>query len=135
VFWSFRVMVAAGFAMLGFFILAVLFSLRNDVERRRWFLKIAPWMIPVPFIACETGWLVAELGRQPWTVYGILPTWMSASTHSVTYMAFSLIGFVLIYSAFIVVEMFLMVRAVRQGPGHHGGGDASSNLELANAEA
>ena len=135
VFWSFRTMVAAGFAMLGFFILAVLFSLRNDVERRRWFLKIAPWMIPVPFIACETGWLVAELGRQPWTVYGILPTWMSASTHSVAYMGFSLAGFVLIYSAFIVVEMFLMVRAVRRGPDDHGGGGDKPALHALGAEA
>ena len=54
--------------------------------------------------------------RQPWTVYEILPTWMSASTHSVAYMAFSLTGFLLLYSIFILIEMYLMVRAVRQGP-------------------
>ncbi|GAB3034150.1 cytochrome ubiquinol oxidase subunit I [Oleiagrimonas citrea] len=135
VFWAFRTMVAFGFAMLAFFILAVVFTLRNNVERRRWFLKIAPWMIPVPFIANEAGWLVAELGRQPWTVYGVLPTWMSASTHSVTYMVFSLAGFVLIYSAFIAVEMFLMVRAIRRGPDDHGDHKPSPALTTANAEA
>ncbi len=116
IFWSFRIMVAAGFAMLAFLILATIYSLNNRITEKRWLLRIAPWFIPVPFLACEVGWLVAEMGRQPWTVYGILPTWMSASTHSVAYMVFSLTGFVLIYSVFIVVEMYLMVRAVRRGP-------------------
>jgi cytochrome d ubiquinol oxidase subunit I len=73
-------------------------------------------MIPVPFIANECGWIVAEVGRQPWTVYNVLPTWMSASTHSVGYMVFSLIGFVSIYTIFIVIEMMLMVKAIKQGP-------------------
>ncbi len=120
VFWSFRLMVGFGLLMLAYFVMAVIYTLRNRVQDQRWFLRAAVWMIPVPFLANETGWLVAELGRQPWTVYGVLPTWMSASTHSVGYMAFSLIGFVTLYSAFIVVEMFLMLRAIRHGPDEPG---------------
>ena len=116
VFWSFRIMVAAAFGMLAFLILATIYSLRGQIADKRWFLKIAPWMIPVPFIANEAGWVVAELGRQPWTVYGQLPTWVSASTHSVGYMIFSLTGFVAIYTLFIVVEMYLMVKFIKQGP-------------------
>lgn len=116
VFWSFRIMVGLGLAMLGYFILAVIYTLRNEVERQRAFLRIALWSIPVPFVANEMGWLVAEIGRQPWTVYQMLPTWMSASTHSVAYMVFSLAGFVALYSIFIAIEMYLMVRSVRQGP-------------------
>lgn len=119
IFWSFRAMVAMGLAMLAFFVLAVIFSLRNDIQHQRWFLKIAVWMIPVPFLASETGWLVAELGRQPWTVYGMLPTWMSASTHSVGYMIFSLVGFVGLYTAFIIAEMYLLLRSIRTGPDPH----------------
>ena len=115
-FWTFRLMVAFGLLMLAYFVLAVIFSLRRDIHRQRWFLRIAPWMIPVPFIACEMGWLTAEIGRQPWTVYGVLPTWMSASSHSVGYMAFSLAGFVLLYSIFIAIEMYLMVKFIRKGP-------------------
>ncbi len=65
------------------------------------------------------GWVTAEVGRQPWTVFGILPTWMSASSHSVAYMVFSLVGFVLLYSIFIVIEMFLMIKFVRRGPEPH----------------
>ena len=124
IFWSFRAMVAMGLAMLAFFVLAVIFSLRNDIQRHRWFLKLAVWMVPVPFLACETGWLVAELGRQPWTVYQLLPTWMSASTHSIGYMIFSLVGFVALYTVFIVAEMYLMLRAIRKGPEQPHGDDA-----------
>ncbi len=116
VFWAFRMMVGLGLLMLAFFVLAMLYTLPNIVQTKTWFLRVAVWMIPVPFLANECGWLTAELGRQPWTVYGVLPTWMSASTHSVGYMAFSLIGFVTLYTGFIIVEMYLMTRAVRQGP-------------------
>jgi cytochrome d ubiquinol oxidase subunit I len=127
IFWSFRIMVGMGLFMLAFFILSVIFSLRNDVHRQRWFLRLAPWMIPVPFLACEMGWIVAELGRQPWTVYEMLPTWMSASSHSVGYMIFSLVGFVSLYTIFIVIEMYLMVKFIRKGPDLHGGGGAAAS--------
>ncbi len=115
-FWSFRIMILSGFVMLIFLIAATVYSLNNTVYQRRGLLKTAVWLIPVPYIACELGWVVAEMGRQPWTVYGVLPTWMSASTHSVGYMAFSLIGFVLIYTTFAVVEVYLMLKFIRKGP-------------------
>lgn len=120
VFWSFRIMVLAGFAMLVLMILGAMYSIKRMELRRRWFLWLAVWFIPVPFLACEFGWLVAELGRQPWTVFGMLPTWFSVSTHSVPYMVFSLAGFVALYSIFIVVEMYLMVKFIRRGPDERG---------------
>lgn len=116
IFWSFRVMVALGLLMLGYFLLAIILTLANKVHHYRWFLRGAVWMIPVPFLACEMGWLVAEVGRQPWTVYEVLPTWLSASTHSLTYMIVSLVGFVVIYTIFAVIEIFLMLRSIRKGP-------------------
>jgi len=128
IFWAFRLMVGFGFLMLVFFVFGMIYSLRNEVDRKPWFLWFSLFLIPIPFLACEMGWLTAELGRQPWTVFGLLPTWMSASSHSVAYMTFSLIGFVLLYSIFIAIEMFLMVRAIRQGPDkHHGGDDEKSS--------
>ena len=135
VFWSFRAMVGFGLLMLAFFVLAVIYTLRNKVQDKRWFLIAAAWMIPIPFLANEAGWLVAELGRQPWTVFGMLPTWMTASTHSVGYMAFSLIGFVLLYTIFIAVEMYLMVRSIRQGPQEPGGRRAHRHEATADAAA
>ncbi len=121
VFWAFRVMIALGLLMLAYFVFAVQLTLRNRIQNVRWFLAAAVWLIPVPFIACEMGWLVAEIGRQPWTVYEVLPTWLSVSTHSVGYMVFSLAGFVLLYTVFMIIEMYLMIRFVRQGPDEHGG--------------
>lgn len=137
VFWSFRVMVAAGILMLGFFVLATIYTLKNEVQNSPRFLRFSMWMIPVPFIACEAGWIVAEVGRQPWTVYEVLPTWLSASTHSVSYMIFSIIGFLLLYTIFFIVEMFLMLREIRKGPddSHGGGHQPSPTLAAPNAHA
>ena len=117
VFWSFRIMVGLGLLMLAYFLMAVIYSLRRDLERRQGFLRWGLWMIPVPFVASEAGWVVAEVGRQPWSVYEILPTWMSASTHTESYLVFSLAGFVVLYTVFVTVEMYLLVRTIRRGPG------------------
>jgi cytochrome d ubiquinol oxidase subunit I len=116
VFWSFRVMVGFGLLMLGYTVLATLMTLANKVERQRWFQRVSVLMIAVPFLACEAGWLVAEVGRQPWTVYETLPTWLSVSTHSEAYMIFSLSGFILLYTIFAIIEMFLMLYFIRKGP-------------------
>jgi cytochrome d ubiquinol oxidase subunit I len=117
-FWSFRIMVVFGFVFIAIFAIGAYYSLRNEIERHPWLLRITMWSIPVPILVCEYGWLVAEVGRQPWSVYGWLPTFVSASTHSVAYMVFSLVGFALLYSLFIAVELYLMFRFARLGPGH-----------------
>ncbi|MFW8566384.1 cytochrome ubiquinol oxidase subunit I [Orrella sp. 11846] len=124
IFWAFRIMVGLGLLMLLYFVTAIVLTLSNKVHEKRWFLRASVWMIPVPFIACEMGWIVAEVGRQPWTVYEVLPTWLSASTHSVTYMIVSLIGFVLLYTVFAIIEVFLMTRKIKEGP------PPASDLEL-----
>jgi cytochrome d ubiquinol oxidase subunit I len=121
-FWSFRIMVGLGCAMLALFALAMLSTLRDDKEHKRWLLKWALWMLPVPWISCEFGWIVAEYGRQPWTIYGVLPTHLSVSTLGIGSLYGSLAGFVAFYTALLVVEIFLMVRFARQGPGSLGMG-------------
>jgi cytochrome d ubiquinol oxidase subunit I len=121
-FWSFRIMVGLGCAMLALFALAMLSTLRDDRQHKRWLLKWALWMLPVPWISCEFGWIVAEYGRQPWTIYGVLPTHLSVSTLGIGNLYGSLAGFVAFYTALLVVEIFLMVRFARQGPGSLGMG-------------
>lgn len=115
-FWSFRAMVAAGFAMLVF--LAYAFWTTNFRGGRypAWFLRAAVLMIPVPWLACELGWFVAEFGRQPWTVEGLLPTFVSASRLSVLDLLITLTGFVALYTALLVIEVRLMLAAIRKGP-------------------
>ncbi|MEP1871531.1 MAG: cytochrome ubiquinol oxidase subunit I, partial [Paraglaciecola sp.] len=72
-FWSFRIMVAAGFAMLIIFGLSFYYSTKHQITKPRWLLKAAFWGLPLPWIACEAGWFVAEYGRQPWSIAEILP--------------------------------------------------------------
>jgi cytochrome d ubiquinol oxidase subunit I len=115
-FWAFRIMVGCGVFMLITFTLALVSASRRAIMRQRWLLKLAIITIPMPWIASEMGWIVAELGRQPWTVAEVLPTWMSVSSLTVGDLLFSLTGFVLLYTALLVVEMYLMVKFARKGP-------------------
>ena len=79
-------------------------------------------MLPAPWIASELGWVVAEYGRQPWTIYGVLPTHMSVSTLSVNSLYGSLAGFIGFYTVLLIVEIYLMQKFARQGPGSLGTG-------------
>jgi cytochrome d ubiquinol oxidase subunit I len=134
-FWTFRIMVAMGFAMLALFGLALWYSIKGCFATRTWLLKWALWFLPVPWLACEMGWFVAEYGRQPWTIYGVLPTHLSVSTLTVESLYGSLAGFVGFYTLLLVVEMYLMVRFARQGPGSLGTGRYLNETHHAAAKA
>ena len=121
-FWGFRIMVGLGFAMLALFAAAFWSTLKTANMHKPWLLRWALWMLPAPWIACELGWFVAEYGRQPWTIYGVLPTHLSVSAQSVNSLYGSLAGFVGFYTALAVVEMFLMIKFARLGPGSLGTG-------------
>jgi cytochrome bd ubiquinol oxidase subunit I len=121
-FWAFRVMVGLGFAMLALFALAFWHTVKAAGHHPRWLLRWALWMLPAPWIACELGWFVAEYGRQPWTIYGVLPTHLSVSSLSVNDLYASLAGFIAFYTLLLVIEMVLMIRFARQGPGSLGTG-------------
>ena len=115
-FWSFRLMVAMGFAMLVLFALAAWYSVKGTFDAKPWLLRWSLWFLPVPWLACELGWFVAEYGRQPWTIYGVLPTHLSVSTLSVGSLYGSLAGFIAFYTLLLIVEMFLMIKFVKKGP-------------------
>ncbi len=97
-FWGFRVMVGIGFALLALFAAAFYYTLRGDFARQRWLLWSALLCLPAPWIAAELGWFVAEYGRQPWTIYGVLPTHLSVSTLSIGSLYGSLLGFLVFYT-------------------------------------
>jgi cytochrome bd ubiquinol oxidase subunit I len=121
-FWSFRVMVGLGFLMLALFTLSFGSTLRSACTQKRWLLRWAVLMLPAPWVASELGWFVAEYGRQPWTIYGVLPTHLSVSSLSVESLYGSLAGFVVFYTVLLVVEVYLMVKFARMGPGSLGTG-------------
>jgi cytochrome d ubiquinol oxidase subunit I len=121
-FWSFRIMVACGFTLLALFVLAFYYCARRIVADRTWLLKFALWTMPLPWIASEIGWVVAEYGRQPWTISGILPTYLSASNLSVGQLYFSLAGFIGFYTLLLIIEVWLMLKYIKLGPSCLGSG-------------
>ena len=114
-FWTFRIMVALGFYFIAFFAYAFWLSTKRDFDHPG-FLRLCVWTLPLPWIACELGWFVAEYGRQPWAIDGILPTGLAASALSVPQVLFTLGGFVVFYSSLLVVDVFLMRKYVSLGP-------------------
>ena len=118
-FWSFRVMAGIGFLMIALFGTAfVLASLRLHGSTR-WFLYAAVAALPLPWIAIELGWIVAEVGRQPWAIDGVLPTFLASSTLSRGALWTTIVGFTLLYGTLAVIEVRLMLAAIRHGPVEH----------------
>ncbi|PJD96649.1 MAG: cytochrome d terminal oxidase subunit 1 [Legionella sp.] len=115
-FFSFRIMVACGLYFILLFALGFYLSAKNKLHTTRWYHRMAFYSLPLPWIAAELGWVVAEYGRQPWVVQGVLPTFMGASSLSSGQVMTSLTGFVLFYTILAVVELYLMVKYIRLGP-------------------
>lgn len=115
-FFTFRIMVAMGFLMLILVALAFWHSARQTIDQQTWLQKALLWAIPVPWIACEMGWFVAEFGRQPWSIGEVLPTFLSASTRSELDLILSIAFFVLLYTGFLIAEVYLMFKYARLGP-------------------
>ena len=113
---SFRIMVACGFLILFVFVMAFFACASRRVLQYRWLLWAAVLSIPLPWIACEMGWFVAEYGRQPWSIAERLPTFLSVSTRTAGELYFSLFGFAAFYSFFLVIEVYLMLKYIRLGP-------------------
>jgi cytochrome d ubiquinol oxidase subunit I len=115
-FWVFRIMVAAGFFMLFLFATSFYYCAKRIADQKRWLLRMALYGIPVPWIAAEAGWFVAEYGRQPWAIGEILPTSLATSTLSTGDLIFSLSGFIGFYTLLLVAELYLMFKYARLGP-------------------
>jgi len=115
-FWSFRFMVGLGFYFIALFVVAFWLSAKRKLDAHRLFLKFAFWSLPLPWIAAELGWIVAEYGRQPWVIEGVLPTALGVSSTAAGNVLFSLLGFALFYSSLLVADVYLMVKYIRLGP-------------------
>lgn len=114
-FWSFRIMAGVGFTMIALFATAfVLCSMRRFDQR--WFLRLCVLALPLPWVATELGWVIAEMGRQPWAIEGVLPTALGASSLSRAALWTTIVGFTLLYGTLAVIEVGLILRTVRRGP-------------------
>lgn len=115
-FWSFRIMVGCGFIMLFVFGAALLQTCRQRITHKPWVLKAALWSIPLPWIAIEAGWFVAEYGRQPWAIGEVLPVTVAVSSQTIENLITSLAIILSLYTVFIFVESYLIVTVARKGP-------------------
>jgi cytochrome d ubiquinol oxidase subunit I len=115
-FWTFRIMVAIGLYLIALTGTFFFLSARRSLDRYRWLLWVAVYSIPLPWIAAEAGWFVAEFGRQPWIIEGVLPTAAAVSDLGAMTVLMTIIGFVALYTVLLVIEMGLMLRGIRKGP-------------------
>ncbi len=116
-FLSFRLMVGFGMLFILLSFLGWIFSRKDRLESKTLFLRIMLYALPLPYIAGQLGWIVAEVGRQPWIVYGLLRTSdaVSRSIDTTQVMA-SLIGFTLLYGSLALVDIYLLSKNAKRGP-------------------
>jgi len=115
-FWSFRTMVGVGSALPFIFLLFIIYAYKDRLENRKWLLKL--WLVSflLAFLGQELGWVVAELGRQPWTVQNMLPTKMSTSHTDVRAVKLTFFLFIAIFTPLIIAEVKIMLAAIRKWP-------------------
>lgn len=115
-FWLFRVMVAIGMFLIVLTGVFFVLSAKRQLDKHRWLLKVAVFAIPLPWIAIEAGWLVAEFGRQPWVIEGVLPTAVAVSNLGIKTLMLTLVSFVVLYTILCVIEIKLLIKVIRKGP-------------------
>jgi cytochrome d ubiquinol oxidase subunit I len=117
-FYSFHIMVMLGFFFVLVFALSLYFLFRDTLVRNRWFLWVALFSIPLPYIAGELGWVVAEMGRQPWIIQDLMPVSAAVSNIKAGSVIVTFILFAVLFTALLVAEISIMVRQIKKGPKH-----------------
>ena len=120
-FYSFHIMVFLGFYFILFFILVLWYTLRNRIETRKKFLWIALLTLPLPYLAGQAGWIVAEVGRQPWVIQDYLPTVAAVSQINASAVQITFWLFALVFTGLLIAEISIMTKQIKLGPKHEGG--------------
>ncbi len=115
-FWSFRIMAGVGTALPIIFLLFLIYAYKDRLEEKKWLLKLWLFSFFLAFLGQELGWVVAEVGRQPWTVQNMLPTKMSTSHTDVRAVQLTFFLFIAIFTPLIIAEFKIMLAAIRKGP-------------------
>lgn len=117
-FWAFRVMVGLGTLFVFFFIVTLFVSYKKDITRMKWLHVAGLALLPLGYIASEAGWLVAEFGRQPWTIQDMLPTWIAVSDIGASSVMLTFFIFLALFTLLLFVEVNIMCKAIKKGPEH-----------------
>lgn len=116
VFYSFRIMVILGGYFIFFLILVLWFARKNILPKYKWFLMLAIASVPLVYICGEAGWIVAEVGRQPWTIQSLLPIKASVSGVSSSNVVATVIIFVTLFTTLLVAELMIAFNQIKKGP-------------------
>lgn len=115
-FWSFRIMIGLGGLFILYYIIVLFMLYRKSILNNRWIMSLGIILIPLAYIASESGWLVAEFGRQPWTIQDMLPTWVAVSDLSSGSVALTFFLFLLLFTAMLCAEISIMCKQIKKGP-------------------
>lgn len=118
-FYSFHTMVGLGTWFILLFILVLYFTMINEVEKKRWLLYLALWTIPLAYVAQECGWIVAEVGRQPWAIQDLLPVGMATSNIASTSVMITFWLFAVLFTGLLIAEVKIMLTQIKNGPEAH----------------
>lgn len=116
VFWSFRVMVGLGMWFVVLFVWMLALEKRGKLGHKRWPLHLALWSIPLVYLASQAGWIVAEVGRQPWTIQDLLPTVAAVSRIDAASVQVTFWIFAALFTALLIAEIGIMTKQIRKGP-------------------
>lgn len=120
-FYSFRIMVFLGGFFLILFIYFFWISIKNKVEGKRWLYLIAIFSIPLAYITSQAGWIVAEVGRQPWVIQDLMPTMAAVSKIETSSVQITFWLFAITFTTLLIAELKIMLSQIRKGPQNEGG--------------
>jgi cytochrome d ubiquinol oxidase subunit I len=116
IYWAFRVMVGLGGFLLLLMVVILWAERKKTLANMKWLLWVALFSIPLVYIAGQAGWIVAEVGRQPWVIEGLLPVKAAVSSVSVEAVKTTFFLFVAIFTLFLVIELRILIKAIKEGP-------------------
>ena len=116
VFWAFRFMIGLGMLVAIVLLISVLLAWKDKLEGKKWLLWLSIICIPLVYICGQSGWIVAEVGRQPWTIQGLLPVNVAISNLSAGAVKTTFFVFLAVFAMFLIIEIRIMIQAIRKGP-------------------
>lgn len=119
-FYSFHIMVGLGMFFLLLFCLSLVYIYKDSILSKKWFLRMAIWSIPLAYIASECGWIVAEVGRQPWVIQDLMPTLAAVSNIDTLSVQITFFLFLFVFTGLLIAEIKIMLKQIKMGPNHGG---------------
>lgn len=119
-FYSFHIMVGLGMFFILLFSLSLIYVHKEILTDKKWFLRMAIWSIPLAYVASQCGWIVAEMGRQPWVIQDLMPTLAAVSNIDSMSVRITFFLFLLLFTGLLIAEIKIMLKQIKIGPNHGG---------------